>query len=168
MLERAERTFRALRDPQGRPVVAAIHRGADVYRGPFAARFPDLVVELDPTFMAAGLPDEPLFEPHRDPATVWGSHRQEGVFALSGPGVRPAALKATPRVEDVAPTLMRMLGLSFAHEVDGRVLEEILDAVPILTAPPVPQTRPQPGAPLIEAEEEAEIEGMLRGLGYIE
>jgi predicted AlkP superfamily phosphohydrolase/phosphomutase len=168
VLERAERTLRALRDPRGRPVLAEVHRAADVYRGPFAARFPDLVVELDPAFMAGGGPDEPLFAPHRDPGTDWGSHRQEGVLVLSGPGVRPAALQATPRVEDVAPTLMRLQGLAFAHEVDGRVLGEVLDPVPVLPAPAVPQTRPQAGAPPIEAEEEAQIEGMLRGLGYIE
>ncbi len=168
VLERAERALRALRDSQGRPVVAEIHRAADVYRGPFAVRFPDLVVELDPAFMAGGGPDEPLVAPRHDRGAAWGSHRQQGILALSGPGIRPATLQAMPRVEDVAPTLMRLQGLAFAHQVDGRVLEEVLEAAPVLPAPAVPEARPQTGAPPIEAEEEAEIEGMLRGLGYVE
>ncbi|MEX2459119.1 MAG: alkaline phosphatase family protein [Actinomycetota bacterium] len=167
--DRAERALRALRDAGGRPVVTTVHRAADVYRGPFAARFPDLLVEFDPRYMAGGRsPVGPRFVPHRGDDTEWGSHRQEGILVLSGPGVRGGGFERMPHVEDVAPTALRLLGLSFADPVDGRVLEEVLEPREVAAAPAVPAaldaSRREPASP----EEEAEIEGMLRGLGYIE
>ena len=166
-LDAAERALLAVRGEDGAAVVVRVHR--HVYRGPFAASFPDRIAELDPRYMATGVSGGPMFEPHRDPSTPWGGHRRDGILLLSGPGVAPgAAIRGTASVEDVAPTVMALLGLAFADPVDGRVLEELLVPGELLMAPRVPSSREGTAAAGVTPGEEAEIEGMLRGLGYVE
>ncbi len=166
VLDVAERALLAVRGDDGAPVVTRVHR--DVYRGPFSGAFADRIAELDPRYMATGSSGGPMFEPHRDPATSWGGHRRDGILLLSGSGVRSGALSGTPGVEDVAPTVMALLGLAFADPVDGRVLDEVLAPAEVQPAPRVPASRHGPAAAGVTPGEETEIEGMLRGLGYIE
>ncbi len=52
----------------------------------------------------------------------------DGTFILAGPGVRAGALLASPRLVDVAPTLLHALGLPVARDLDGRVLTGAFEA----------------------------------------
>ncbi|HSD66822.1 MAG TPA: hypothetical protein VLF95_08985, partial [Vicinamibacteria bacterium] len=51
----------------------------------------------------------------------------DGVLLVVGEGVRPGAAPAGASVLDVAPTLLYLLGLPVAREMEGRVLTEILE-----------------------------------------
>jgi hypothetical protein len=56
-------------------------------------------------------------------ATTPQAHR--GIFAVTGPGVRPGA-RVAATVLDVAPTVAHLLGLPVADDLPGRVLVEAL------------------------------------------
>jgi tetratricopeptide (TPR) repeat protein len=62
-----------------------------------------------------------------------------GFVAFEGPGIRPREKLLGPRPEDIAPTLLNLMGLSAADHMNGRVLEEMF------TTPP--QTQPCPPLP---------------------
>jgi predicted AlkP superfamily phosphohydrolase/phosphomutase len=51
----------------------------------------------------------------------------DGVLLLAGEGIRPGAGAAHASVLDVAPTLLYLLGLPVARDMEGRVLTEILE-----------------------------------------
>jgi hypothetical protein len=51
----------------------------------------------------------------------------EGVLIVAGAGVRPGPLPANASVLDVAPTLLYLMGLPVARDMEGRILTEILE-----------------------------------------
>jgi Type I phosphodiesterase / nucleotide pyrophosphatase len=51
----------------------------------------------------------------------------DGVLLVTGGGIRPGAVPARASVLDVAPTLLYLLGLPVARDMEGRVLTEILE-----------------------------------------
>src|SRR5262249_40172622 len=58
------------------------------------------------------------------------SHREFGVLAMSGPGIRKGAAVQAPRLLDIAPTALTLLGLPVGADMDGRALTETLDRDP--------------------------------------
>jgi hypothetical protein len=51
----------------------------------------------------------------------------EGVLLVVGEGIRPGAVPANASVLDVAPTILYLMGLPIARDMEGRVLTEILE-----------------------------------------
>ncbi len=51
----------------------------------------------------------------------------DGVLLVAGGGIRPGAAPQNASVLDVAPTLLYLLGLPVARDMEGRVLTEILE-----------------------------------------
>jgi predicted AlkP superfamily phosphohydrolase/phosphomutase len=60
-------------------------------------------------------------------ATASHAGGTDGVLLLAGGGIRPGTRPARASVLDVAPTLLYLLGLPVARDMEGRVLTEILD-----------------------------------------
>jgi predicted AlkP superfamily phosphohydrolase/phosphomutase len=51
----------------------------------------------------------------------------DGVLLVAGAGIRPGAVPQGASVLDVTPTLLYLLGLPVARDMEGRVLTEILE-----------------------------------------
>jgi len=80
-----------------------------------------------------------------------GLHRPEGILVAHGPGFEGGALAGggapgLPGLADLAPTLLRALGVAWDEHLDGAALA------------PAPYT----------AEEEAQVAARLRALGYLD
>jgi len=147
--------------PDGNPVVARARRREDVYRGACVERAPDVVVELA---LDAGyglclvptpwsLPGCEAIHTLRGAELAGGrgrgtngTHRPQGIFIATGPGAERLDLAAAPALVDVAPTLLRHLGVDWDDELDG---------VSLLRADYGP-------------DEEARVAARLRALGYLE
>ncbi len=119
--------FGALRDPDtGERVVRRIYTREELYRGPYFNEAPDLVVGFEEGYRVSwqtslgGIPPE-IIEPNErrwsadhcsvDPSQV------EGVFFSSRP-----VEAASPRIEDVAPSVLAKLGIAPPADMDGRPL----------------------------------------------
>lgn len=63
-------------------------------------------------------------------------HRQTGMLAMAGPGVRAGAQVRSAGLLDVTPTALTLLGLPVGEDMDGRVLMEALDGVAIFERVP--------------------------------
>ena len=129
----------ALSDPDsGRPLIRRVLRTGDLFRGPYLAELPDLIVEWSPdnrpgsavvgsgagALLRAHSPKFGLVERvHTNCRT--GEHRKEGFFVARGPGVRPGRLERAVSNLDLAPTFARFLGCEMPG-VDGRVIPELL------------------------------------------
>ncbi|NNE43961.1 MAG: hypothetical protein HKN12_07115 [Gemmatimonadetes bacterium] len=48
-----------------------------------------------------------------------------GIFVASGRHISPTAVPDNPRLVDITPTVLALMGVSVAEDMDGRVLEEL-------------------------------------------
>lgn len=160
LLARARAHLLAATAPDGQRIVAATYRGANLYHGPEAAAGPDLIVELANFYRPDG---SGARNPH-----VEGGHTPQGIFIAAGPGIAQGARLASPRLADLAPTALHLLGEPAPPDMDGRVLAE-LEATPRpvarSTEPAVHGERGQSAR--LSVAEQAELESQLRQLGYL-
>jgi predicted AlkP superfamily phosphohydrolase/phosphomutase len=155
------------------PLVEKIYERDELYHGPHAHLAPDLtVVPGDWRYRTIGLHDfttNKVISPAFGPT---GDHRMEGVFIAKGPAFRAgAALADDADLLDIAPTVLRLLGVSVPADMDGRVLTEVLD--PALAV--ADEATPEPVAvaatatenPAYTDEEDSAIQQRLADLGYL-
>jgi arylsulfatase A-like enzyme len=101
-----------------------------------------------------------------------GTHDMDGILMLSGPGIRPGTTVSGARLEDVAPTMLYLLGEPVPREMDGRVLSEIIEE-DFLEAHEIEYRAEDADSSVDDesaysAEEEEIIHERLKGLGYME
>ena len=171
--ERLLAELQALRDPEtGKPVVHAVYRREELYDGPFLDLLPDVVFGFgDSPYLASdALGPAQVLEPlPRD--YLQGRHRSTGIFVAAGPNICDGGRIEGARIVDVAPTVLYALGLPIPEDMDGRPLLEIWNSdfrqahpVQVGGAEQTEETLPEPD---YDAEEAAEMERRLRGLGYV-
>jgi predicted AlkP superfamily phosphohydrolase/phosphomutase len=173
VLEDLSQRLRNLVDPgDGQPIVDQIFRREDIYEGPYASRSPDLAfLTKDMVYKPMGLSDFPsprIFEP------VYGStghHRMDGILICRGSGVvREGGRIEGARIQDLAPTILYLMGTPIPQEMDGVVLsdlfkETVLEREPvILSQGDRSPVEVQPG---YTAEDEEKLTEILRQLGYV-
>jgi predicted AlkP superfamily phosphohydrolase/phosphomutase len=134
--DRLVRLLEALRDPRtGERVVERVHRREEIYAGPELAHAPDLIVELREGWSgdaSMGQSDDVFSE---SPPNHSSDHHNLSAFLACGPGV-PAG-RITARLQDVAPTVLRALGVPLPPDLDGSPLPIFHEARPGAGAAPV-------------------------------
>jgi predicted AlkP superfamily phosphohydrolase/phosphomutase len=154
------------RDPAtGERVIAAVHRGRDVYRGPLASAAPDLIYEPAPGYaVAKGAPR------HLAPYDWFmGDHDRDGILVATGPGIHRGRRIDGASLLDIAPTVLYLAGVPIPEEMDGTVLSMFGDGR-LESHPPAyehewkPSDQPDTG---YTQEEEERLEEQLRSLGYL-
>ena len=97
-----------------------------------------------------------------------GTHRPEGVIALAGAGVDPST-SIDARLEDAAPTILKLLNLPIPAYMEGKPLDCLSD-LPTTRLDPADAGIPAPHRANVEytPEEQAIIEQRLADLGYLE
>jgi len=168
----------ALRSPHGEAIVKAVHRRENLFEGGALERIPDLVVEFDDyawlgkgnlTTRTPSIWDTISITPSSG-HVYGGSHRADGIFVLAGPDARPETT-LSPGIQDVAPTVLYLLGEPIPSSLEGRLLAEALDPGLLEGRPPVyvDTADTGPSSPHgYDGEGEAEVEERLRSLGYLE
>jgi len=119
--DRLQRLLADLRDPRtGQAMVERVATRDESYRGPEVTHAPDLVVEWKPGYSGdAGLSGAGKIVT-QSPPNHSSDHWNQSFLLASGEGVRSGELAAT--LEDIAPTVLRALGVSAPVDFDGRVL----------------------------------------------
>lgn len=123
--------------------------------------YPDCIVE----FWNLTRPGEAVVSA-LDAGETW-NHTREGMYAFYGRDVRRGLAGAVEDIQDVAPTVLYLLGLPRAADMDGRVIHSIFrkGAMPATIDVVEDYGQVYAGASS-EAEREA-LEKKLRSLGYI-
>jgi predicted AlkP superfamily phosphohydrolase/phosphomutase len=178
--ERLLEHLRQLTDPEtGQPLVLKAYRGEEYYYGPYATDVPDILLLLDAPYSGSDRLSHysSIVTPRTDRINL-GDHRLHGIFLASGPAILP---KVGPvrdlSLQDIAPTVLYLLGLPVPADMDGRVLTEVIHPN-LLTANPVTMGDPLDfwGVRLEEtetenafaAEDEEAIRDRLAALGYLD
>ena len=149
----------------GQPIIAAVHRGRDVYHGSAAEKGPDIVIEYNNFY-------DPQASYNSNPY-IEGGHTPQGIFLAHGPHIQPGQIEPTELV-DLAPTILHLYGHPMPPDMDGRVLTEIFTPQFQRNTPIETGTEPARFAHVADSgqfdytpEEQAELERQLRQLGYL-
>ncbi len=167
-------------DPEtGQRVIQQIYRGEEYYYGPYADNTPDIIAIIAPEYGCNyHLSQYSSFVTKRQVVSGPAKHRVEGIFIARGANIvsQPGALPNL-NIEDVAPTVLHLMGLFVPTDLDGRVLTEVL-APDFLKTQPVRQGEPIGLWPdeaqatfsdeVMSNEDEELIRGRLQALGYFE
>ncbi len=177
--EKIAQGLNALVDPDtGQPLVEKIYRGEAFYEGPFARDIPDLIVALRPGYgWGLHVSSYSSLVTPVSLALLQGDHRLEGIFVAHGPNIEPSPEPLQGlAIEDVAPTVLYLMGLPRPSDMDGRVLTEIV-APEFLASQPVRSGDPIGYWPkedevvfldeALSEEDEADVRGRLEALGYL-
>ena len=163
----------AVTDPRsGERIVDQVWFREELYHGPQTHLAPDILfVAQDYAYLGRELLGT---RSTIETSMNWGNgfHRMNGILLAYGPHIRRGVRVEGAIMVDVAPTILYDLGLPVPTNMDGRVLDDILDpgyvaANPIQREAPLdPSEQAQAGG--YTEDEEAEIVGRLAGLGYME
>ena len=173
-----------LRDPRdGQPVIKKVWRRDELFHGPFAHETADLILDWwseDSLFSTQPSFPEDTNEPalvireHKpSDASEWGgTHRLHGIVVGRAPAFKNGAEIYDPKLIDLAPTILHLLGVPVPADMDGQVLEGLFEPE-FLAAHPI---RAGAASGTSEAgresgytdEESAKVEERLQALGYLE
>jgi predicted AlkP superfamily phosphohydrolase/phosphomutase len=151
--------LRAATDEHG-PVFDGVHRGEEVYQGPYLDEAPEIVVDQRPGVhvndgMGGG---EIVTAPDR-----WAAENtRSGIFLASGPDFEHRGEIDRIGITDIAPTLLAAAGCALPTDLHGSV-------VPILADDPDPPERgPITVAETAGQDVSGEVSDRLQQLGYME
>lgn len=163
----------------GKPIVRWVMTREECFHGPYAEGMPDIILIMYPEYGSSDrLSNYSAIVTDRPEIGDPGGHHIEGIFIASGPEIVHNAV-ALPdlKIEDIAPTVLHLMGLPVPEDMDGRVITEILDPASIQNRPVIkgmPVGRwPDEQAALashedLTAGDDEKIQERLRALGYIE
>ena len=180
------------RDPAtGEKVVNRVYRREEVYQGDYVHKAPDLLISWNLTGGNAYLFRPSLASKKKLPIEkvgrkeLWsssfminhsGCHREVGVFALRGKGIKSPSWIEGAQMSDLAPTILYLLGVPIPSDMDGKVLNQIFRDEHLVSHPVyygsngngsgLDANLSEPEQ-LFASDEEA-IAARLQGLGYIE
>jgi hypothetical protein len=116
----------------------------------------------------------PLFEDQKkmdfSGLRLSGTHRRDGIFIISGPGVKAGTEIKDARIIDVAPTILAILGVPIPGYMDGSVLWEAFTGSiveDVMLADSFATVHTPPSQSSYTPEDAAKISQRLEDLGYL-
>jgi predicted AlkP superfamily phosphohydrolase/phosphomutase len=156
----------------GKPFFRRVLTREEAFPGEAAARAPDLTLIMQDYGLQSVLNSDIIFRMRPEP---WGTHYPEGIFIASGPGMAPMGRMPHMQIVDVAPTLLRSLGVEPEAAMEGRCPGGLFEFPAVAAFPQsadgsVTNAVPSPpGEPLASGDEiQAEVLRLLVQLDYFQ
>jgi predicted AlkP superfamily phosphohydrolase/phosphomutase len=151
--------LRTVSDDDGE-LFTAVHRGEDVYEGPYVEEGPEIVVDQRPGIhVNDGIGGGEI---QTGPDRWAAENTPNGIFVANGPDIESQGQREAIEILDIAPTVLASVGSDIPSDMRGEVL-------PIFESEPSPGTR-DPIALDDDGERghSEEVEDRLKQLGYME
>jgi predicted AlkP superfamily phosphohydrolase/phosphomutase len=155
-------------DDRGKSLSAEVLKGREIYDGPFVEQGPDLLVFFNNyrCDVNSSLGDSLFGE---SSLRLSGTHHPHGLIMMRGPGVRREQ-RIEADIVDIAPTILHALDAPVLAESDGQPIWAAFDEASEFSRRPVREISHAERARKEQTwseEEEAEVMGRLRELGYL-
>ncbi len=129
-----------------------------------------IMIVSDHGFLSGDLRPPFNANPFADPEA---SHRQQGIFCITGPGIKKNEEIHSARLPDITPTLLTLFNQPVGQDMDGRVLLEIFEDTPeIETIPSWEDVEGDAGMHTedvrMDADDAEALVKQFEALGYIE
>jgi predicted AlkP superfamily phosphohydrolase/phosphomutase len=150
----------------GKPLVDRVYRKERLYWGERIGQVPDLIFTHRDYRYVAGSEFKNGKGLVSWSKTTSGTHRFEGILVMRGKGIKMGVRLPECSMEDVAPTVLHMLGLPVPRDMDGKVL---LDAFEREYATPVRYSADERATRQVAqpTKEDKRILDRLKALGYL-
>jgi predicted AlkP superfamily phosphohydrolase/phosphomutase len=168
--------LRALRTPDtNEPLIYQMYKREEIFPGPYLDSLPDIILRLHPMYQVGGNFDGPLFK-RLEPADLRGAwsgwHDDYGILYAAGPSIPAGQTIEDGQLVNIAPTVLRALGLAAPEWMAGKVQDGIFaedtkeTLVEVSDVPVLPSGAEDEEHTVTEEEEES-IKERLRNLGYL-
>jgi len=127
MREELSRKLREVRDPNGRVMNTKVFKPEKLY-GECRGDYPDLMVYFDDLYWrAAGtIGHNTLYLSENDTGPDDSVHSTHGVFILHNPSRKHGLRRGDVNILDVAPTLLRIMGVETPRDMEGKAIDEVM------------------------------------------
>ncbi|MDO8141484.1 MAG: alkaline phosphatase family protein [Candidatus Brocadiales bacterium] len=170
-----------VKDPDtGRKIISKVFTKEELYHGPYEGSAPDIQFLLsEPHYMfSKSLDNAALFKNMDHNNYAINAHHinseesaYNAIFMAYGKHIKHTNLNNPPRIMDIVPTALYLMGLPVPEGLDGRPLTEILDEE-FMKANRIDYQKidiyKERDALLLSKEEEEKMREQLKNLGYIE
>jgi len=147
-------------DDRGEPLFTDVYRAEEVYDGPFLDIGPDVVVDQRPgVHVNDGMGGSEI---QTTPDRWAAENTPTGIFVASGPDFRTRGEIPEIDIRDIAPTILATHGVDIPSDVDGDVLDVLVDDPDVGTQDPIDHETVRGGGP------SDEVADRLTELGYME
>jgi predicted AlkP superfamily phosphohydrolase/phosphomutase len=109
-------------DPEtGEEVCQEVQRREEMFHGPHLERFPDVVAVTNPNYDGRIQMEREVFSDNtgRCDYPFMGYHGTTGLFAICGPGIPQGQALPAAEMIDLAPSLLRLLGVPIPPSMEG-------------------------------------------------
>ncbi len=158
----ADELVKLKHSPSEEPIITQVWPSDQLYWGEYTFYGPDLVYETANGIYLHSDRINPvqLVEP-----VTWqtGCHRNMGIYAMAGPGVRQG-WTASASLQDVYPTVLLLLGVPIPPSLDGVPLVHCFEPDYLQ----IKQAAEIPVAGAYTSQEVIQLEKRLRSIGYID
>ena len=157
--------FSEIRHPDnGEKLLSRVVRGRDIYsKGSPNVWLPDVILVPADGYNFSNAAMDAAPEPTKE-----GIHRPMGVLIIAGDLLKQPPARFAPKLIDMAPTILHLLGLPVPADMDGRVLEEILSDPKGVSHEDADNDLAPREQVDYSAEDNQIIEHRLKSLGYLE
>lgn len=169
--DEVSQALQELRDPEtDQQIVTRVHKGNELFVGPYAGHAPDLVLELHDGYKMIN--DFVARDWVSRLSRVSGCHRREGIFVAAGPAIARGADLGRLSIADLMPTILHYMRLPVPTTCDGVVRQDVFaarsrPATRLVTFEDAPST-PRKRGNETDEDVDGEVLSRLRSLGYIE
>lgn len=151
--------LRDIADAEG-DLFAAVHRGEDVYSGPYVEDGPEIVVDQRPgVHVNDGIGGGSI---HTEPDRWAAENTPYGIFVADGPDFEASGELDRISILDIAPTLLAAADSPVPTDMGGEVLSILAGQQSVETRAPIDIERRD------RSERSAEVTDRLEQLGYME
>ena len=162
-----------MEDEERERIMRGVWKREEIYMGKYLKEIPDIIFLTSEKYMPFPTLTENLFGEIKRNVLPWqsGEHyrARDGILIASGPVIRRKNYLGNVMIEDVAPTILHLMGCGIPENVDGKVLTNMFkrDSDPAKRKPLSKKYYYIAKEIRLERKEKEKIRERLRKLGYL-